>query len=274
MIVINATKSSIKILAFSLLLSMMPSIGCKKFKAPPPEIPKEEIIKPETGEPKEKLFLPVKFESPALTLEIEYTAHTGFINILKFSNGQQYEITYVDALLKKLRQFNSGKEIYFADYLAASGKITRVSPFEINGQRDDSKGKYLLTYDAGGQLSTSKWYNVANSLVEEKEFYYGPTGLLTTSTAKKINTVNASYTYDTKKGIFSNVKSFQLLSMEVRYAFLNYGACNLTKYTEATDEKATLGYTYIYNTDNYPGEITIKTASATQTFKISYIELK
>lgn len=271
---IKTTRFTLQTLNFLILILLLMGTSCKKIKTTNPDPAEEEISKPEPEQPKNKVLIPVKLESTTLSLELKYRDNTGFISEIKLSNGIRYTVAYTNELPKKLDQYAGDQRTNTIDYLAAEGKVIRITAFEIQGQHDARTDKLLLTYNANGQISKIIRQDLANIPVEEETYNYGPTGLLISSATRITEQVDASYSYDTQKGIFSAVKCIQLLRIALPYPFINYGANNLVKYMEGVSEKTAVNYIYQYNIENYPAEIIVKTATTSQTFKITYAELK
>ncbi|MGY4384773.1 hypothetical protein ACVWYN_001807 [Pedobacter sp. UYP24] len=258
----------------TLILIVLISTACKKIKTPVIE-PKPATEEPESkpNEPTKKILVPVKFESAALTLEIKYTENIPLISELTFSSGIKYVFKYSNQIPVKLDRYLNGTKNYSADYLISNGIITRVSQFEIFPSQSNPLEKYYLEYNSRNQISVIKNHAVSNVLIQTRTLSYGSDGNLTSLFVEKTDKTNFLYTYDTKSGIFSSVKFAQVLQLELPYQFLTSGPNNLIRFSggKKSDDR---DYTYTYNTDNYPASLTLKTQSGTQTFKISYIELK
>ena len=265
------------LLAFSLLLSLVMFSACKKMKPAKVEPAKEtEVEKPVVVVPPvKKNLLPIKFVSANLTLEITYLEGTAAISNLKFSNGNTYLLSYTDNILKKLQKQKSDLIIQSVDYLVSNGNITRVQRFDVNGQRSTPTEKYYFEYNTALQISNVKFYGVSGSLLSDQNLTYTNLGNLGSSTLKTGTVLSSSdYTYDSKNAIFKNVLFCQVLKYEINEPFLNQGVNNMIKLGNpllATDD---LSYQYIYRTDDYPTEVKITKNGITDTYVVSYIEMK
>lgn len=249
--------------------------GCKKIKPSPPvqEPPKTEEPENKPEEPGKNVFVPIKFESANLTLDIQYLENSYLIRELSFSGGISYVLTYNNQILKKLERYTNGKKDYFVDYLIANNLITRASRFESVPSRDTPMGKYLMDHDAAGQITVIRNYAVSNALTQTRTLNYGTEGRLVT--IKTEGTENNTYTcsYDDKKGVFSGVKFVQLLQMELEYNFLTFGTNNLST-LRGSSSLRDLDYNYSYNANSYPEDLNVKSGNETQHYRISYKEIK
>ncbi len=266
----------IKRLSFlTAILIALISTSCKKIKIPVIE-PKPSVIEEpdnKPNKPTQKILVPVKFESTALTLDIKYMENIPLISELIFSTGVKYVFTYSNQIPLRLERYLNGTKNYSVDYLVSNGIITRVSQFEIFPSRSNPLEKYYLEYNSNSQISVIKNHAVSNLLIQTRTLNYGSDGNLTNLLVEKTDKNNFIHTYDTKPGVFSAVKFAQLLQLELPYQFLTSGPNNLVRFSSG-NKAVERNYTYTYNTDNYPADLTMKTENGTQTFKISYTSLK
>ncbi|ETZ20614.1 hypothetical protein [Pedobacter sp. V48] len=80
------------------------------------------------------------------------------------------------------------------------------------------------------------------------------------------------YTHDEKNGVFKNVQHAQLLFLEMGYSFFCADVNNRLSYSNTDKPLENTDFSYQYNSDDYPKQITM--LQSKQTFKITYTELK
>ncbi|MHA4896426.1 hypothetical protein ACXZ1K_16855 [Pedobacter sp. PWIIR3] len=266
---------SIKKMAYVISIFLLSSLACKKIKTqvsePEPMVTVEPENKP--NEPTKKTFVPVKFESATLTLDIKYQENTTFISEISISSGIKYTVAYANDLPKRMERFLNGVRNYAVDYLVTNGTVTRVNQFDVLTSRYQPLDKYQLEYNTDGKISVIKTYAVTNALAKTTNLLYGAEGNLISYSVEIPDKTSFTCNYDSNPGIFGAVKSAQLLEMELPYYFLTFGPHNLTKMSGGTKAE-NREYTYTYNKDSYPSELILKTESGTQTFKITYMEIK
>ncbi|MHA4894169.1 fasciclin domain-containing protein [Pedobacter sp. PWIIR3] len=153
------------------------------------------------------------------------------------------------------------------DYVTnTAGEVTRQNIFNyvtdtVNGS---NIGKYDYTYDSQNRLTT-----IAKAVPLWDEAYtmsltYGSTGNLSTYSSRNITA--SVLTFDTKNGIFKNVKKLYLLDRDTNYPWGYFSvANNLIKVT--VPGSAEVNVAIEYNADNYPSKVTYGEDVYTITYK-------
>ena len=263
----------ISIVTFS--IAMMAGTSCKKSKVPQPvpvqPIKEEKPVDPEVP----KVFIPVKITSGNTTLELKYVEKTGLIRELKSSEGATFSMSYDKGQLVKLERIQNGSNPFFVQYLIKDAKIYRATQFSSQGNNSVPADKYYFEYDASGQIINIKRHGVDNKLSAEYNFSYNAKGTLEETTIIKNNEITTySSTNDTQNGIFKHVKFIQIVAIEIGLPVLIAGPHNPLSYTCPTKPATNKNYSYTYNELSYPSQQQISTNGVSQTFNITYAELK
>ncbi|WP_316793983.1 hypothetical protein [Pedobacter frigoris] len=254
-------KETVIIYLLSLLI-----ISCKKSKSF-----KTDPIQPPADQPAQKIFLPVKLESDKLAIYLKYQDNN--LTEIENSDGYKSQITYKNELPIKLRRFKYDKPISFSEYSFSDAMKTKISSFDEDGNLLTPTGHRLLTKNSANQIATISYFGADKKLFKEQILTYAASNLSDVSTNDVTSslTTNFSYSYDSKNGIFKSIKHAQLLFLETGYDFFTHAINNPLSYNSNT-EKTT--YTYKYNSENYPSELTITKNNKSQTYKITYKEIK
>ncbi|MFP5079626.1 hypothetical protein [Pedobacter sp. JCM 36344] len=267
-------KSIIQISFIGLLLLF---VSCKKMKpsrTPPTTVTEEEkpvVVVP----PKKKKMLPIRLTTTSLTVDLIYMENSALITAVKLSSGTNFLITYAGKVLKKIQKYKDNLYVQSVDYLITDGQIVRASRFDMTEQRSTPTEKYYLLHNAKLQINNIKTYGVNGSLLSDNTLEYKEDGNLTNSHFNTRNSISIySYSYDTKNGIFQSVPFCQLLRLEINEAFLNQGINNVLTLSNQKLVKENVMYDYQYGSDDYPTEIRITNNGLSQTYKVTYIELK
>ncbi|TKC03959.1 hypothetical protein [Pedobacter frigoris] len=254
-------KETVIIYLLSLLI-----ISCKKNKSFKPD-----PIQPPEDRPAQKVFLPVKLESDKLAIYLKYQDNN--LTEIENSDGYKSQITYKNDLPLKLRRFKYDKPMSFSEYNFSDVMKTKISSFDEDGNLLTPTGHRFLTKNAADQIMKISYFGADKKLFKEQTLTYSsfnPSAISTNDLVSSLTT-NFSYSYDSKNGIFKSVKHTQLLFLETGYDFFNHAINNPLGYNSNT-EKTT--YTYKYNSENYPSELTIAKNNKSQTYKITYKEIK
>lgn len=253
-----------------LLMFLLSNVQCKKKKLnqPLPEEPKVETHN-------RKVFLPVKFESKNLTVILGYQDQTALLTSLENSGKKKVEISYKNEMPFKIRYYDQEKPIGFLDFQANNRKIINVNSWKEELKVNISTGNYTYSYDSQNRIAEVHYYGPDHVLSEQNTFSYDAEGNLS-----DINTefnqnsgMGFSYHYDVKHGIFKDVAFFWILFRELGYDFF-YPTKNNPVSAEAKGLKSEhITYSYRYNEQNYPSEVTITRNNINEVYKISYREL-
>jgi hypothetical protein len=244
-------------------------MACKKNSAER----KEETKVP--AEQPAKKFVPVKFESDKLQISLKYQENTanlieiagsdGYVTLITYKNQQPYEI-------KKMKQ---NQPFQLVDYVKDKEGLPKARCFDESGPVFTPTGFYILNYDLADQLTKIRYYKDNAELFRESVLSY--------SLGNVTELVQSDYpggskklhcTYDLKNGIFKHVKYWDRLFLETRYPFFNPGQNNILSSADSKTPLENVTYSYEYNADDLPVKLSVTERNITQSFTITYIELK
>lgn len=249
---------------------MMASLSCKKSKPK-----KEEINPPPKDDTTEQIFIPIKFQSDKLAINLKYTDNTASLTEIANTDGYTTTITYQQLLPKQIKRFRNSNAYSFTDFETTNGNIAKIKSFNEDGRLNTPTGHYLLNYDAK-KISTINYYNASNILIQQKKINYNSSGTITDFILNDLSETGNSftYTYDLKNGIFKHVKQTQLLLPELSYSFFNYSESNVISCTSLKTPQENILYTYEYNSDGYPSKIKFTENGKQNTYVITYKKLQ
>jgi len=220
------------------------------------------------------LLLPVSLESKTLKIELKYTENTSEISVIKGSDGYRTEVGWKDGLPVSYMKYFSDKQYELVDYQKASANGPRMRRFSVTGPVNSFTGMtYTLTY-TGALLERLKYYN--NNVQERQLDMVYEAGNCTGITERPAEGTSKEKTmkYDTRKGLFSNVKLAERILLECKYDFLKPGLNNLTGIAVTGSATGAISYSYTYNASGYPEEMVVKSGATEQRFRITYMSLK
>lgn len=228
---------------------------------------------PDVQDQLKKIILPVKFTSNNLEIQLSYDAKTGLLTEIKNSNGEISKITYSKGIPVKLSKFRYTTSLSFSDY-EVKENIVRVNSFEKQGNLLTPAGHRTLTRNSTGQVETITNFGADKLMISRTETKYNETSVPTLDIFTDQNSTRQfDYVFDSKNGIFKNVAHAQLLLIEAGYFFFHHSKNNILKYSTTTTSAENAIYSYKYNTEQYPSELTVTKNNKTQTFKITYMEI-
>lgn len=259
-------KSTLRIaLAFYFLCFM----ACKKTTSGR----KEETQVP--AEQPAKKFVPVKFESDKLQISLKYQENTANLIEIASSDGYITLITYKNQQPYEIKKMKYNQPFQLVDYVKDKDGLPKARCFDESGPVFTPTGFYILNYDQADQLTKIRYYKDNAELFRESVLSYSlgnVTELVQSDypgASKK-----TQYTYDIKKGIFKHVKYCDRLFLESRYLFFNPGQNNMLSSTGSKAPLEDLTCSYEYNADDLPVKLRVTDHNITQSFTITYLELK
>jgi hypothetical protein len=252
-------------------------IGCSKNEPPiTPEIIKPVVTPGKENPPPPPLstarLIPIKIESPLETITIKYLGNTASITSIVFDKTlRKVYFSYKDGeVFSPAMANNSRGEEYYIDYFKDAKQNTyKVSTYIYLKTHFTPIGRYLLTYNSLNQIEEVKYYAGAESLLSTHNFHYD---LATNRNSIIINNEEdkkESFTFDQKNGIFKHVENVMLLSFEIPHHLFNSIANNVNS-RSGSPPAQDYHYTYEYNTDGYPSQVTLNEANVKTVFKITY----
>jgi hypothetical protein len=260
-----------------LLMALLIVFGCSKNEPPiTPEIITPVVTPEKENPPPPPLstvrLVPIKIESPLETITIKYLGNTASITSIAFDKSlRKVYFSYKDGqVFSPAMANNSRGEEYYIDYFKDAKQNTfKVSTYLYLGKLLTPIGRYLLVYNSLNQIEEVKYYAGAESLLSTHHFSYD---LATNRNSIIINNEEAKkeiFTFDQKNGIFKHVENVMLLSLEVPHHLFNSIANNVNS-RSGTPATQDYHYTYEYNTDGYPSQVTLNEANVKTVFKIVY----
>jgi hypothetical protein len=238
--------------------------SCKKKKI------QESVVNPQPEQIAKKVLLPVRFESEKLTITLKYNSNTP--NLIEVSDSEDYStsITYKNEQPYEIITARKGKEFKLVDYTRTKENEPKARSFDYTSPVYVPTGYDILTYDEQARLIKMKQYKDGGELFQQTSMQYTSGNVSTrTVAAKAEESVAQIFSYDTKNGVFQNIKYPERIIQYLRYSFLNIGQNNLLKITNPD-----VSFSYLYNPDDYPSQITFTQNKVSQTYKITYTELK
>lgn len=223
----------------------------------------------------QKVLIPVKFESAQLTVTLKYQENTANVVEIEGSEGYTTTISYKNQQPYEIKKSRNSNVFQLIDYVKDKEGRPKARCFDKNDAVYSPTGSYVLTYDQKDQLTKVMFYKDNGELFKEAIMSY-TSGNITTRTLLDHPGLqkNLEYTCDLKNGIFKHIKYSERLFLESRYAFFHPGQNNLLNSVNTKAPTENAEYSYEYNTDNYPSQLSITVNKTKQTFKITYAELK
>ncbi len=220
------------------------------------------------------LLLPVSLESKNLKIELKYTENTSEINTIKGSDGYRTEVGWKDGLPVSYMKYLSDKQYELVDYQKASVAGPRMRRFSVTGTVSSFTGiTYTITYNGALLESLKYYYNNVPERQLDMEYEAGNCTRIIERPAEGAPKERI-LKYDTRKGLFSNVKLAERILLECKYDFLKPGPNNPLGIEAAGSANGAVSYSYTYNASGYPGEMVVKSGATEQRFRITYMELK
>ncbi len=256
------------------LFAILCLMGCKKNK-----ITKMEIPAPEKPQEVKKL-IPVNFESAGLTVHLKYKENTAMLTELDEGGGNRMVIDYTaDQSPSKLEKYKNGRLFYIAYYmLDEEKKVTKVLTFDYDDPSGNytPTGSYTLGYNELGLLHTISYYNDKDDPGNTCIRSYTNSGSLSEI---GLNTNEDSwdrmtYTFDQKPGVSSHIPYSQLFTLEVDHWFLFCSGNNIMSCINQKSAFENINFSYEYNENGYPSNISISKNQATQNIKVTYKTLE
>jgi hypothetical protein len=245
--------------------------GCKKQKPLTDSLPEEE-----KKEPLKEILIPIKIETGKLITELKYQEGKSLLSEINSPNGEVWKIVYTKTgYPQRLERHKNNKQLqYFSYALDAEFRISKIQRWDNDNGNLSLAHQYVVGYDKQSIISTKK-YDPASTLLEEETRAYAATGNPeTTTNIKKNISESRSWTYDDKSGIFSNLPYANLFFLEETYADLSMGKGNPLSASSLKSPSEHKTFSYTYNSNAYPSEITIKKGNSKETMKITYKVIK
>lgn len=262
----------LKKLPYLSLISMFLLIqACKKNKTK-----KED---PSQEKPDAKIFVPIKFETGKLTIDLRYKENSNLLTEIKSSDGNRIAIAYSnDQQPAKLEKFKND-ELYYVVFYEKDNRqmITRATLFDyddLSGSYTPS-GFYSLGYNDNKQAVEVKYHNVQNQPDRLYSRSYHSSGNLDNVAVRNFPdlTTTLNYAFDDKKGIVSNVSHSWLFALESEHWFLSCAINNLLGYSNAKMPAEQTSFSYEYNEEAYPSKMQVTRNKTVQNINISYKEI-
>lgn len=266
----NRNNLKIPVYGFAFLLLFFAQ-ACKKQNPLSDSLPEEE-----KKEPLKEILIPVKIETGKLVTELKYQEGKSLLNEISYPNGEVCKIVYTKTgYPQRLERYKNNKLFrYFSYALDAEFRISKIQNWDNSSAGLILLNQYVVGYDKQSIISTKK-YDAVPNLLEEESRTYGTTGNPETTTSiKKSISESRSWTYDDKSGIFSNLPYASLFFLEEAYAELSMGKGNPLSASSLKSPSENKTFSYSYNSNAYPSEITIKKGNSTETMKITYKVIK
>lgn len=256
------------------------AVSCTRQKTSPETAVKREILPEKGADPDQeepsskKVLLPVLLGSSAKGTKLKYM--DGKVLLTEFEEPEQQvsKITYnKEGSPSGIVHYKNSKVTGFTTYYKAeNGQVNKAERTVYNDKGTSLivAGYFLISYNEKEQILLVKAYNKDNQLISEKTRSYTATGNISSMTIKTSSSHQVSYTYDNKNGIFKHVPFAELLFLETANDYLRAGSNNLKGESSAQLPAIDRKFSYQYNTDDYPAEITVKKGNDTENLNITY----
>lgn len=259
-----------------LLICLLLDTGCKKDKASP-EIEKVIIPAepPVVSPPIEKMWIPIRLNTGKSSIVFSYSASQALTKI-DYGNGDRTEMSYnKEGNPDELARYTNKQLVYLIGYsYDKEGNLSKASMATVTNKGvEQPKGYYSIKYNAGRQPLVITYYANDHKIIAENQQIFSGSGNLL-SENNNLNTILASYAYDTKNGLFKQVKYAWLFALEKEHPLFLSVANNIStlNLSSKTTDKQTFSYTY--NSDQYPETIKTVANELNTSTQVLYQEVK
>ncbi len=217
-------------------------------------------------------LLPIKIESPLETITIKYQGNSSLVASLDFGKSKkslQFIYNKQNVLVAGLVEDPQAQEYQIDYFLDVHKNIFQVSYYVDLNNVISPSGYYLLTYNALNQIVDAKRYSAKNILVNSYNYGYDLLTNINSIITNQEDAKKLTYTFDQKNGIFKHVNYAPMISLEISHHLLNSIANNISTKTGNTPAQ-NLSYTYEYNSEDFPSQVTVNEAGVKTVYKVTY----
>lgn len=264
-------KIKMKSIQLFLLAGLSLAAGCKKDKT---GIENASAAIPPVINHGEKKFIPVQIGTNDPKTLFSYTSARSLSKI-EYKDGKSTVMNYdQDGRPLALLRYQGSKLISSTEYqLDKNGVVNRGDQFAVTGTKYKNTGYYILTYNARGQLTGIGYYDTDDNLTGTQQKNYDAAGNLV-SEQSSLAALELNYTYDDRKGIFSNVKYAWLFAAEKESGLFLSVINNIRNCDVPKKPADNMSFNYIYNSDRYPETISTTIQGKTTNDKVIYKQIE
>jgi hypothetical protein len=260
-----------KTIQLFLLAGLSLAAGCKKDKT---GLNKASVAIPPVVNHQEKKFLPVQIGTNDPKTLFSYTPASSLSKI-EYKDGKSTVMNYdQDGRPLALLRYQGSKLISSTEYqLDRNGAVTRGDQFAVTGTKYKNSGYYVLTYNAGGQLTVISYYDTDDNLTGTQQKNYDAAGNLVSEKSSPAG-LTISYSYDDRKGIFSNARYVWLFAAEKESGLFLSVINNIRSCDDPENPADHQSFNYIYNSSRYPETISTTIQGKTTNDKVIYKQIE